>query len=127
MEKKVEEQKAAEPAKSQEPKEQKAKAAAPAEAGKEKKEGNVRRPTAQKREMQNNKRRLINKSFQSKTKNAIRSLRTSVQKKEEDSKLRAKLSVIHSLLDKGVKKGILESNFASRNKSRLATLLQRNA
>jgi small subunit ribosomal protein S20 len=122
MDKKAEEPKA------EEPKAEKAKKAPSAEGGQpQKKEGKVRRPSAKKRDIQNNKRRLINKSFQSKTKKAIRTLRTAVQKKEETSKIKSKLSLIHSLLDKGVKKGILKANLASRNKSRLAALLQKKA
>ena len=124
MEKNVEEQKTAQP---QEAKEPKAKAAPPAEAGKVKKEGKTRRPSAKKRDIQGRKKQLINKSFRSKTKNAIRNLRAAVQKKEETDKLQSKLSTIHSLLDKGVKKGILPRNAAARNKSRLAALLQKRA
>jgi small subunit ribosomal protein S20 len=124
MEKKAEELKAEQPAKTQEPK----KAAPESAAGKsEKKEKVSRRPSAKKRDIQSKKKRFINKSFQSKTKTAIRNFRESMQKKEDSAKLKEKICLIHGLLDKGVKKGIFKANLASRNKSRLAALLQKTS
>jgi small subunit ribosomal protein S20 len=80
----------------------------------EKKEGKkdlkVKRPTAKKREIQNAKRELRNRAFRSKTRTAMRSLENSPEE----------LSLVYSLLDKGVKKGVFKKNKANRLKSRLS-------
>ena len=75
-------------------------------------------PTAKKRDIQNEKKALQNKSFKSKVKTAIRSFEQSLSKKESDS-LKEKLNIIYSLVDKGVKKNLFKSNKASRMKSSL--------
>lgn len=79
----------------------------------------VKRPTPLKRDIQNEKRRLINKSFKSQVRTAIRYFEESLPKGEEAS-IQEKLNHVYSLMDKGVKKGIYKLNKASRTKSRLA-------
>lgn len=85
----------------------------------EDKKGKVKRPSALKRDIQNSKRRLINKSFQNKVKSAIRSLEQTIGKKEEQAAVQEKLNEVYSLMDKGVKRGVFKQNKANRTKSRL--------
>jgi small subunit ribosomal protein S20 len=78
-----------------------------------------KRPQALKRDDQSEKRRLINRSFKSQVRSAIRILEEGLEKK--DAALTKKnLSEIYSLMDKGVKKGIYKANTANRTKARLA-------
>lgn len=78
-----------------------------------------KRPQALKRDDQSEKRRLINRSFKSQVRSAIRLLEEGLVKK--DAALTKKnLSEIYSLMDKGVKKGIYKANTANRTKARLA-------
>jgi small subunit ribosomal protein S20 len=85
-------------------------------ANEKKEEKKVRRPKPLKRDEQNERRRLANRSFKAKMATAIRSLETSLSQKEAAA-IPAKLSAIHSLADKGVKTGIYKINKASRMKS----------
>jgi small subunit ribosomal protein S20 len=90
---------------------------------KTKKERKPRRPTALKRDMQNEKRRLANRSFKAQVNTAVRSVETSL-KKGEKTNLKEKLSEVFSLIDKGVKTGVFSMNKAGRDKSRLAKRAQ---
>lgn len=83
----------------------------------EKKDSKLKRPTAKKRDMQNAKRRLHNRSFKSRVKTAVRSFEKEVAEKNEP-KAKALLSSVFSLIDKGVKMGIYKLNKASRLKSK---------
>lgn len=83
------------------------------------KEKKARRPTALKRLIQSEKKRMINKSFTSKMRTAIRGFETAC-KAGDTAALEPELNKVYSLLDKGVKKGIVKKNQASRKKSRLA-------
>ena len=85
----------------------------------DKKVSKSKRPTAKKRDIQSAKRRLRNRSFKSKVKTAIRSFEKDVTEKNDES-AKARLGVIYSLLDKGVKLGIYKLNKASRDKSRFS-------
>ena len=78
----------------------------------------VKRPTALKREIQNEKRRLINKSFMSKLRTSLRRFEESLEQDDQD-KVKEKLSGAYSMLDKAVKRGVIKLNAASRKKSRL--------
>lgn len=78
----------------------------------------VKRPTALKRDIQNEKRRLRNKTFKSQVRTAIRHFEESLPKGEPDA-IKEKLNTVYSLMDKGVKKGVFKINKASRTKSRL--------
>lgn len=79
----------------------------------------VKRPTALKRDLQNNKRRLNNKTYKSRVRTAIRSLDEAVLKGDA-AVTEVKLNEAYSMLDKCVKTGIFKVNKASRTKSRLA-------
>ena len=51
---------------------------------------------------------------------AIRSLKESLEKKEEEGVIKAKVNSIYSLMDKGAKKGVFTSNKSARIKSKVA-------
>jgi small subunit ribosomal protein S20 len=85
----------------------------------EKKAAKVKRPTALKRDMQNQRRRLDNKVFKSKVRTAIRSLQESIEKGDH-AVTTQKLNEVCSILDKCAKKGVFKVNKVSRTKSRLA-------
>ena len=85
----------------------------------EEKKQKPKRPTAQKRLIQANKRRLANRVFKSQIKTAIRSFESSIAAKDS-SAVKTNLDSIFSLMDKGVNKGIYKKNKANRLKSRFA-------
>ncbi len=99
--------------------EEKAPAAAPA-AEKKKEEGKTRQPSALKRDLQNEKRRLRNRSYRAAVFTSIRSLESSIDLKEAPEVIKTKLNAIYSMMDKGVKRGVFNSYKAARTKSRLA-------
>lgn len=84
-----------------------------------KEEKKVKRPTAQKRDDQSEKKRLRNKIYRSQVRTAVRSLQENIDKKDSGS-VKTSLDEVYSLLDKCVKKGVFKINKASRTKSRLA-------
>lgn len=86
----------------------------------EKKDAKKRRPSALKRDLQNARRRLRNRSQKSEVVTAIRNLTDSLSKKESADVTNQKLGALFSLMDKGVKKGVFKANKAARTKSRLA-------
>jgi small subunit ribosomal protein S20 len=75
-------------------------------------------PTPIKRNKQNEKQRLINKSFRSTVRTALNEFEAAV-KGNDRAVINEKLSLVYSLMDKGVKKGIYKINKASRTKARL--------
>ncbi len=79
----------------------------------------TRKPSALKRDLQSEKRRLANRSFRASVLTSIRSLEQSLNQKEPSETIKAKLSAIYSLMDKGVKKGVYKPQKAARTKSRL--------
>lgn len=79
----------------------------------------VKRPTALKRNMQSEKRRLVNKSYRASVRTAIRSFEEELVKGDAAA-IKQKLNEVNSLMDKGVKSGVYKLNKASRTKSRLA-------
>jgi small subunit ribosomal protein S20 len=90
-------------------------------AEKEKKaEGKVKRPSALKRNLQSEKKRLANRSHRASVLTSIRALESSLSKKDEPAVVKAKLDEIYSLMDKGVKRGVFKPQKAARTKSRLA-------
>lgn len=96
-------------------------AEAPAsKAEKKKGEGKTRQPSALKRDLQNEKRRLRNRSYRASVLTSIRSLESAVSQKETPEAVKEKLNTIYSLMDKGVKKGVYKPNKAARTKARLA-------
>jgi small subunit ribosomal protein S20 len=94
---------------------------APGAAKADKKKGEkTKRPSAQKRNLQSEKRRLSNRSFRSSVNTAIRSLEGALAQKEEVEKIKLRLNEIYSIVDKGVKRGVFKSQKAARTKSRLS-------
>lgn len=86
------------------------------------KEKKVKRPSAQKRAIQSEKRRLVNKSYKSSVRTAIRKFEERLVKKDQPLS-KEQLSEVYSIMDKGVKRGIIKQNKASRTKARLAARL----
>ena len=78
-----------------------------------KKKAKTKVPTARKRELQNEKRRLLNKAFRSKVNTSIKALC------ETGANVPLQLRDVYSMMDKGVKKGVFTQNKASRFKSRI--------
>src|SRR4051812_6204100 len=97
--------------------EKKAPAAA---APKEKKaEGKVKKPSALKRDLQSEKKRLRNRSYRASVLTSIRSLEDALAKKDAPEAVKTKLNEIYSMMDKGVKSGVFKPQKAARTKSRL--------
>lgn len=89
-------------------------------AEKKKTEGKTKKPSALKRDLQSEKRRLRNRSYRASVLTNIRSLETSVNQKEAPEAVKTKLNALYSLMDKGVKRGVYHAKKAARTKSRLA-------
>ena len=79
-------------------------------------------PTAKKRDKQNEKARLRNRSFKAKVRTALRAFDDAVTKGDK-AVMQKSLSEVFSLMDKGVKTGCFKLNKASRTKSRLTSKL----
>jgi small subunit ribosomal protein S20 len=77
-----------------------------------------KRPTAEKRMIQNKKRRVENRVFRSKIRTGIRRFEDSI-KAADAIAVKEALSTAFSVLDKGVKHGVMKKNTASRTKARL--------
>ena len=86
----------------------------------EKKEAKVKKPSALKRDLQSEKKRLRNRSYRASVLTSIRSLEQSIEKKEAPEELKKKLDAIYSIMDKGVKRGVFKKQKAARTKSRLS-------
>jgi small subunit ribosomal protein S20 len=84
----------------------------------------VKRASAQKRQIQSEKKRLQNKAYRSRVRTAIRQFREGTGQVEMAKKL-VLLAEVASLMDKGVNKGIFKRNKANRVKSRLTSYLYR--
>lgn len=84
----------------------------------DKKEKKVKRPSALKNDLQNERRRIKNRSYRATVNTAIRSFQTSLDQKEPAESIKSKLNAVCSLMDKGVKKGIFKLNKAARTKAR---------
>lgn len=78
----------------------------------------TKRPSALKREIQNEKRRLINKSFKSEVRSALRLFEEALTAANKSS-IQTSLNEVYSLMDKGVKRGVFKLNKANRTKSRM--------
>lgn len=92
----------------------------------EDKKAKAKVPTAIKRDIQSQKRRLRNKMFVSKVKTAIRHFEETLKAGAAESS-KESLNSVFSLMDKGVKKGVYKQNKANRTKSRLASRLKPKA
>lgn len=89
-----------------------------ADEAKKKQEGKQKRPTAKKREIQNEKRRVRNAAFKSSMRTAMRNFEEAFQKGEKAS-VQERLNEVYSVMDRGVKRGLCKLNKASRTKARL--------
>ena len=78
-----------------------------------------KRPTAMKRRLQDEKKRLVNKQIKSRIGSATRSFDESVKANDGES-VKKNLSSVFSLLDRAYKKGIFKINKVSRLKSKFA-------
>ena len=78
----------------------------------------VRRPQAEKRAIQSEKRRLINKDFKSSVRTAVRKFEEGLTKGDA-ALTKENLNEVYSLMDKAVKRGVYKLNKASRTKARL--------
>jgi small subunit ribosomal protein S20 len=81
-------------------------------------EKKTKRPTALKRDLQSEKRRLINKSFRSELRTAVRVLDEALEKKEVPA-IESAFNKLQAQVDKGVKRGVFKKNKANRTKSRI--------
>ena len=79
-----------------------------------------KKPSALKRDLQNEKRRLCNRSYRASVLTSIRSLESALNEKEAPEAVKTKLNAIYSLMDKGVKRGVYKPQKAARTKSRLS-------
>lgn len=84
----------------------------------------TKRPTALKRDIRNEKRRVINKTFKSAIRTGIRKFEKTLTSEKSQDPVQASLNEVYSLLDKGVKRGILKLNQASRKKARLTARMR---
>lgn len=75
-----------------------------------------------KRNLTNEKRRLQNAAFKSSVKTAVKSVEVAVENKNVEQAQEA-YKLACTKLDKALAKGIFHKNFVSRNKSRLALLV----
>lgn len=75
-----------------------------------------------KRNLTNEKKRLINAAFKSSVKTALKGVEVAVENKDAE-KANAALKLASKKLDKALAKGIYHKNYVSRNKSRLAKLV----
>ena len=75
-----------------------------------------------KRNLTNEKQRLMNASFKSSLKTAIKAVEKAVEDKNKEAAALA-LNEANTKLDKAVSKGFLQKNNASRHKSRLQKLV----
>ncbi|MGR3952200.1 MAG: 30S ribosomal protein S20 [Chlamydia sp.] len=82
----------------------------------------VKRPTQQKRQIQNEKQRLINKGIRTRVKTAMKSYAVALSEKNSDTSQNA-LSLFFSLVDKAAKHGVFKQNKADRMKSKMASKL----
>lgn len=79
----------------------------------------AKRPTALKRKIQSDKRNLINRAFKASVQTSIRFFNEALKNANEPGQIKEKLSLVYSLMDKGVKKGIFKKQKAARTKRRL--------
>lgn len=78
-----------------------------------------KRPTAEKRDLQNNKRKARNKTFKSSVHTAMRKFEKALSESDQEG-LKTSQNLVYSLMDKGVKRGIFKPNKASRTKAKVA-------
>lgn len=87
------------------------------QSGEGKKEKKVKRPTAEKRVLQSEKRRLRNKAFRSSIRTAVKRFDEALTEKDPEN-IKKELSAVYSIMDKAVKRSVYNSNKAARTKAR---------
>lgn len=92
----------------------------------EKKDKKVKRPSAEKRNMQSKKRNLCNRVLKARVGSASNSLKEVLSQKDS-SLVQTSLSQVHSLIDKGVKTGVFKINKASRLKALLNVVVKKSS
>ncbi len=90
-------------------------------------EAKVKKPSALKRDLQSEKKRLRNRSYRASVLTSIRTLEGSLTQKDAPEAVKTKLNAIYSLMDKGVKSGIFKPNKAARTKARLTARCSKRA
>jgi len=83
-----------------------------------------KRPTAEKRVLQSEKKRLQNRSYKATVNTGLRSFEDAL-KKGDSAEINKSLSSVFSLLDKAAKRGVFKKNKANRSKARLAARVQK--
>ena len=83
-------------------------------------------PTAQKRMIQNEKRRLVNQAFKSRIRSAVRKFEEALQGADKVV-MQENLNSVYSIVDKAVKRNIYKLNKAKRIKSRLTARMAKTA
>ncbi|MCH9610998.1 MAG: hypothetical protein S4CHLAM81_03100 [Chlamydiales bacterium] len=83
----------------------------------------TKRPTALKRDIRNEKRRMINKSFKSKVRTTLNNFDAALKSGEKEG-IETNLSDLYSVVDKCVKRGIYKQNKADRMKQRAVKKVQ---
>jgi small subunit ribosomal protein S20 len=79
----------------------------------------TKRPTALKRDIRNEKMRMISKSFKSNVRTTMRHFEEALKSKEKEN-IQAALNNLYSAVDRSVKRGIYKPNKAARIKARSA-------
>jgi len=82
-----------------------------------------RRPQARKRDIRNEKRRLINKSFKSNVRTTINHFLAALASGDK-AQVGERLSALYSAMDRGVKRGVFKHNKAARIKARAMQKVQ---
>lgn len=75
-------------------------------------------PTAQKRQLQDEKKRMRNRMFKSSVRTATRKFETALKSGDKEE-LQKRLDTVYSAIDGATKRGIYKVNKASRTKARL--------
>lgn len=83
-----------------------------------------KRPTPEKRALQDKKKQLVNRMFKSKIRTLLRGFQDHLKEKNQDS-LTTDLQSIYAIVDKAVKNNIFKANKAQRIKSRHAKQMQK--
>ncbi|MFZ0565257.1 MAG: 30S ribosomal protein S20 [Chlamydiales bacterium] len=85
-----------------------------------------KRPTAEKRDIRNDKKRMINKMFKSQVRTTMRAFEEALQSHEKDQ-AKEKLNAVYSVADLGFKRGLYKKNKANRIKARAAARVAQQA
>ncbi len=87
------------------------------------KKAKKKQPTALKRALQSEQQRLINRVYRSRVRTTMNGFEDSL-KTGDAAAIQEQLSAVHSMIDKGVKRGVFHANKVARTKSRFAARAQ---